>query len=412
MVPYTKLICILLSTMLINMSIMLVLPFYPIVANERGISELMIGLVFTMTPLLSCIFSIFIGKKIETIGRRNTSCLGLLSMAISLLGMTFITSLDNAGFLALSLISRAFGGLGLACIYISNMSMISLEFPTKLESYISMMEAFGGFGLMMAPIYSTYITEELSFSASFFFISLSLLIFIPICWIFTGSKAKVQEIEEEIKEIAHAKLNKNMIIDLCILIYCYTVLCFLEPSLSLYLASRGVSDYFIGLVFTGLTCCYTMTNFIMAFLSKFFKVYKIVPYSACICTFGLLSAGPVGEFFDSVYLSIFGVIITGVGVAIAFVSVLPSIIHEALAIGNCEDSIAEDLSGLVSMGMNMGEITGPIFSGIFALFFNFSGSCFILSFFGIALLFAHLLLKTKGHKNKILLFIDKQLDIK
>lgn len=410
--PYTKLICILLSTMLINMSMMLVLPFYPIVANERGISELMIGLVFTMTPLLSCIFSIFIGKKIETIGRRNTSCLGLLSMAISLLGMTFITSLDNTGFLALSLISRAFGGLGLACIYISNMTMISSEFPTKLESYISMMEAFGGFGLMMAPIYSTYVTEEVSFSASFFFISLGLLVFIPIYWLFTGSKTRVQEIKEEEKDPAHVKLNKNMIIDLCILVYCYTVLCFLEPSLSLYLASRGVSDYFIGLVFTGLTCCYTMTNFIMAFLAKFFKIYKIVPYSACICTLGLLSAGPAGEFFDSVYLSIFGAIITGVGVAIAFVSVLPSIIREAIEIGNYEDAVAEDLSGLVSMGMNMGEITGPIFSGIFAIFFNFSGSCFILSFAGFALIFSHLLLKTKRHKNKILLLIDKEIVIK
>jgi MFS family permease len=334
-------------------------------------------------------------------------------MTISLLGMTFITSLDNIGFLALSLISRAFGGLGLACIYISNMSMISSEFPTKLESYISMMEAFGGFGLMMAPIYSTYATEEVSFSASFFFVSLGLLVFIPIYWFFTGSKTRVQEInEEEEKEPAHVKLNKNMIIDLCILVYCYTVLCFLEPSLSLYLASRGVSDYFIGLVFTGMTCCYTMTNFIMAFLAKFFKIYKIVPYSACICTFGLLSAGPVGEFFDSVYLSIFGAIITGVGVAIAFVSVLPSIIKEAIVIGNFEDAVAEDLSGLVSMGMNMGEITGPIFSGIFALFFNFSGSCFILSFAGIALIFSSLLLKTKSHKNKILMLIDKEIDIK
>lgn len=411
MVSFTKLVCILLSTMLINMSMMLVLPFYPIVANERGISELMIGLVFTMTPLLSCASSVFVGKYIDSIGRRNMSCLGLLSMALSLFGLTFINSLDNTGFLILSLISRAFGGFGLACIYISSMSMISTDYPKKRESYISMMEAFGGIGLMMAPVFSTFATEEVSFSGSFFLFSLVLLAFMPIYWISTSSKAQVNIILAE-EQPVKAKINRNMTIDLCMLIYSYTILCFLEPSLSLYLTNRGISENLICLVFTGMTCLYTITNFLMAFLSKYFEVHKIVPLSAGICTFGLILAGPLGELLDSVSVSIFGAIIIGMGVAIAFVSVMPSMLKELSMFGFNENSVAEDVSSLVSMGMNMGEIIGPIFSGVFALIFSFSGSCLVLAFVGIALTLSSLLMKNKDYSNKYILLTDKEVEIK
>lgn len=396
MVIHGKLVCILISSLLINMSMMLVLPFYPIVAHERGVSEFMIGLVFTTLPLSSCIFSAFISKKIETVNPRSCASLGLASMASSLLGFTFITTFDNIGFIILSLICRIIGGLGLACIYISSMSMISMNYPAKQESFISMMEACGGFGLMMAPLYSAFATKQVSFSGSFFMFSLVLMIFIPIYWTFTGSKPRIQLINEEHKDPVKAKMTKNMLIDASILIFCYTIITFLEPSMSLYLSENHISDNIISIVLSGMTLCYTITNFFMSFLTKYIKIRKLISLSATISTLGVLLAGPISIYFNTISISILGAIITGIGAAIAFVSVLPSMIHDMTIIGLDEESVVGHLSSLISIGMNMGEISGPILSGVLPLLFDFSIGCSILAFVGIALIFSNLLLKTKG----------------
>ncbi|OMJ88802.1 hypothetical protein SteCoe_9189 [Stentor coeruleus] len=377
------------------MSMMLVLPFYPIIAHERGISEFMIGLVFTTLPLSSCIFSAFISKKIESVNPRSCACLGLVSMALSLLGFTFISTFDNLGFIILSLICRVIGGLGLASIYISSMSMISLNYPAKQESFISMMEACGGFGLMMAPLYSAFATKNVSFSGSYFIFSLVLMVFIPIYWNFTTSKSRIQLINEVQKTPTKIKITKNILIDTSILIFCYTIITFLEPSMSLYLSENHISDNLISIVLSGMTFCYTITNFLMSFLTKYIKIRKLISLSATISTLGVLLAGPISIYFNTISISIIGAIITGIGAAIAFVSVLPSMIHDMTILGYNEESIVGHLSSLISICMNIGEISGPILSGVLPLIFDFSIGCSILGFIGIALIFSNFLLKTK-----------------
>ena len=383
MATYLNLICILTSILLTNVTLMIIAPVFPLVASERGISHMEIGLVFSASPFFSFIISLQMGKLIFWIGDRNVATLGLLLNAVSSLGMSFSFYLDNSLFLICSLIARAFGGFGLACIYIASLRIIQKDFGENKEAYISLMEAFGGLGLMTAPIYCTLSYQTIGYSGLFFFLSMFFLVFMPIYWWSTKPKALLLDIEEQEQELM-MRFNKNLSIDFSMLVYGYLVLSFFEPVLSLYLYEKGLDETTIGLVFSGMTFVYTLTNFLLAYISKFIKLEKLNIVGTIICTASLVLAGPISALLDLIWLSMGAVILAGVGVAFGFSCILPNMSKEIrygmIKKGNFE------LNSIYSIGMNTGEIIGPVISGILVEYLGFSLSCALVSCIGGALL--------------------------
>ena len=409
MVRYTKLVFILISTLLANFSMIIIVPFYPIVANKRGIGELMIGLIFTMMPLFSCISSMYIGKNIERFGRRFISCLGIGLNSLGLIGIAFSNSLDNNGFTAVSLTSRAISGIGLACIYISNLSTISSEYSDKRESYTSMMEACGGIGLIFGPIYASVTYSSIGFSGSFFFLAIFLLFFLPPLWLFNAPTGTI--IHRESRSLSRAKFSRNMALDLAILVYCYSIFSFLEPSFGIRLEERGLSESFIALVFTGLTIGYTLTNLLMGLLSRVCNVEKLVSASAGVCVVGVMLTGPIGSLFEGTFVSIIGMIMAPISAAMAFVTVLPSMIGEVSNVGLSSKGDIATVSSYFSMGINCGEIIGPLASGILSNMFHFNDSCIILGGIGILLILANNTMRNNDYSKRMVLLNNSEIEI-
>jgi MFS family permease len=334
-------------------------------------------------------------KLLAWIGNRNVATLGLFFNAVSILGMGFSSYLDNSLFLTCNLIARAIGGFGLACIYIASLRIIQRDFTEKKESYTSLMEAFGGLGLMLAPLYCTLTYTTIGYEGLFLFLSIPYILFMPIYWCLT-KPSTIVDISEENEQDLMMRFNKNLAIDFSMLVYGYVVLCFLEPVLSLYLNEKGVDETTIGLVFSGMTLLYTVTNFSLAYLSQ--HVNKI---GTIICTTSLVLAGPIASFLDLVWLSIAAVLLNGVGVAFGFSCILPNMIKEIkygmTSKGNFE------LNSLYSIGMNTGEIIGPVISGILVDFLGFSLSCAVVSCIGGALLALNSIKNRKRLINESLL---------
>ena len=383
MATYLKLTCILTSILLTNVTLMIIAPVFPLVASDRGISQMEIGLVFSASPFFSFIVSLQMAKLLTWIGNRNVATLGIFFNAVSLLGMGFSAYLDNSYFLTCNLIARAIGGFGLACIYIASLRIIQRDFKEKKEVYTSLMEAFGGMGLMLAPIYCTLTYQTIGYEGLFVFLSFPFLAFAPVYWCLTKPSTIVETSEEHEDELM-MRFNKNLAVDFSMLVYGYVVLCFLEPVLSLYLNEKGVDETTIGLVFSGMTFLYTVTNFSLAYLSQHVKLERLSNIGTIICTASLVLAGPISAFLDLVWLSIAAVLLNGVGVAFGFSCILPNMIREVkygmTSKGNFE------LNSLYSIGMNTGEIIGPVISGILVDTLGFAMSCAVVSCIGGALL--------------------------
>ena len=409
MATIIKLAFILTSTLLINISLMLLVPFYPIVAEERGISEFLVGIVFTVSPLFSCLSSFFIDKLIEKYGCRTIACMGIAAGAISMLSLSFCNAYGNVEFLAISIVSRAFEGLGIACIYISNLTVISTEYTAKSEKYNSMMEAFGGLGYIIGPLFASVTYSIIGFSGIYFVECVILLVFLPLFWVFTPPVIHHLHIENQAK--SNLKLNKNMFLDLSVLVFCYGCLTFLEPALSLALTKIEMTEDNIGLVFSGMTLAYTLTNFVMSLMSHYFDLERLLEVSAGLCVCGLLILGPIGFVFAYPFVYIIGVIFVGCGVALSFLSFLPSMFLEISNIGLDVKRNTNKLSSVFSIGMNVGEIAGPVVSGLFTGFFGFTASCITLSGIGTLLIVSHRFMKSKDFSNTQVLISDKDLEL-
>jgi MFS family permease len=387
------------------MTLMIIAPVFPLVASDRGISHMEIGLVFASSPFFSFIFSLQMGKLLIWMGNRNVATLGLLLNAVSLIGLAFSNYLNNSLFLVFSLFARAVGGFGLACIYISSLRIIQRDFSSKKETYTSMMEAFGGLGLMSAPIYCTLTYQTIGYSGLFLLLSLPFLLFMPVYWCIVRP-APIGSEDEGFEEDLMMRFNRNLSIDFSMLVYGYIVLCFLEPVLSLYLVQHGIDETEVGLVFSGMTLLYTLTNFSMAWLANHVKLERFSFMGTVLCASSLALAGPFAAFLDVVWVSIAAVLLCGIGVAVGFSCILPNMIKEiksgAITKGNIE------VNSLYSIGMNTGEIIGPVISGILVDYLGFSLSCALVSLLGGLLLVLNFSLRKRRRLISQSLLEDNQ----
>lgn len=401
MSSYTKLTCTMFSTLLANTVITIIAPVYPLVANSRGIGEVEIGFIFSLAPLFSFLCSFKIGNLIQAIGIRNVSTLGLAACVLNMLLLILASTQENLGFLVLSLIGRAIGGFGLASIYVSNMVVINRDFKSRAETYTSLMEAFGGVGLMISPIYCTLVYEEIGLSGVFFFLLLAILLFLPINWYFISTDTS----SKSSQKVSDAKLvlNTNLKLDLALLVYCYVVLCYLEPTVSLFFENKGLSESQIGLIFAAMASTYTLSNFLMAWIATYTKISKIFWLGPLLSVMVLSITGPAAVLFESVWMSIFGVVLVGAATAIGFSTILPSMMNETRKIGYNPNSVSNQLSSSYSMGMNLGEIVGPSISGVLISNLGFSSSCGFLALCGAALLIVRYVARTKDYSKLELL---------
>ena len=408
MSSYTKLTCTMFSTLIANTVITIIAPVYPLVAKSRGIGEVEIGLIFSIAPLFSFLCSFQIGNLIKAIGVKNVSTLGLASTVLNMLLLILASTQDNKGFIIISLIGRAVGGFGLASIYVSNMVVINRDYKSRAETFTSLMEAFGGVGLMISPIYCTLVYEEIGLTGVFFFLLIVILMFIPINWYFISTESTTKSPASRTVD-AKLILNSNLKLDLALLAYCYIVLCYLEPTVSLFFEGKGLTESQIGLVFAAMASAYTLSNFFMAWIAAHTKIGSMSYLGPLVTVFVLTLTGPVSILFDSLWFSIVGVILTGVATAIGFSTILPSMISETEKLGFNPASISNQLSSTYSMGMNLGEIVGPSISGVLINGLGFSMSCGFLAACGVALLITKFLVKTKDYSKLELL--NKELEM-
>lgn len=390
---FFKLASILISVLLTNVIILVIVPLFPVIAFRRGMSQTEISVLFTISQLSSFVCSFQISRIISSIGNRYTAILGLLTGAFSMLGIALGYYLSNTLFLYVSIGSRMIGGFGVACIYIASFGMIQNEFPEKSEKYTSLMEAFGGIGLMLGPLYCSLVHNFFGFSEQLIYICIAVLIFTIMYWFGTRNGSKINSESENNQLGLMMKFTRNLAIDYSMLVYGYIVLCYLEPTLGLYLLEKGVDEGTIGLVFSGLTLFYTLTNFFMSWLGNFMKLEKIISLGVLTSTTVLIIIGPIASMFNLISLILISVCFVGIGLGIGFSCTMPAMIKEIKLTKFDKKEKLYELNSVYAMGLNVGEIIGPVISSLISERFGFVFSSIFIILIGLFILFSHFCLR-------------------
>ena len=130
-------------------------PFYPRIAQDKGVQIWLIGVIFSINPLCNLLASLFLGKYMMAIGRKNVVISCFTFTAISMIFLSPIEEADMTQLIILSVISRISGGIGIACLFTAAMTIFISDYPGNIQIMIGRMEAAAGVGLIFGPIIGT-----------------------------------------------------------------------------------------------------------------------------------------------------------------------------------------------------------------------------------------------------------------
>lgn len=97
-------------TLLSNCGYSIIAPFMPVVLDQRGVNQVLSGLIFAIYSLAFVVVSPFMGEVIQFFGNVKTICLGLALMGTSFLvyGLIQAIEINLFWYVSFSLISRIF----------------------------------------------------------------------------------------------------------------------------------------------------------------------------------------------------------------------------------------------------------------------------------------------------------------
>ena len=182
----TKQITIYIALLLVCSTFTLIVPFYPQIANNKGLPIGMIGAIISLNPFINLLTSLTLGKYMNKIGRKNAviSCFFFTSASMILLSPIEYCNLNQL--IILSVTSRVIGGIGSGCLLTAITTIFISDYPERIQVMIGRMEGAIGIGLILGPLIGTAL-YLINLFAALVFVGSLVLLFTPIAWKLLGN---------------------------------------------------------------------------------------------------------------------------------------------------------------------------------------------------------------------------------
>ncbi len=338
-------------------------PVLSLYTESLGASDILIGLIAAFSPLAGILFSFPMGHLSDKIGRKKLLIISGIIFLISPLFYLFINS-------AIWLIPiRFFHGLATAILGPVMSAMIveiySKNKGEKLGIYSSstligrtLAPLLGGFIISYFANLSGLLNYKYVYVAAFLF---AIPIIILILSLNDGQKKNING-GNFYSDLKYFFSNKKIFSTAFIQMAVYFAFGSLETYLPIYLSSKGISAYEIGIIFSVQILAIALSQPIFGKIAdKIDKRVEIV--------FGVLIMGfaisIIGLFSSVVSLLILGVIF---GLGLSFTTIATNTYIPEVA---RKEKLGASLGGLSSV-MDIGHSAGPVITGIVITYFSFS----------------------------------------
>lgn len=377
-------------------------PFFPHVAKEKGMPEDQVGLMFSLYAIVAILFSPISGKVMMWIGRKYFILIGTAIETVGILLFGFANYYDESSFVIFSFVARLLQGIGGSALTVTLFAIIANAFPNDMESKLGWMETCGGIGLIVGPLIGGLFYSIGGYEFTFIVYVVILIILTLVTYFILPAPKKDHENGKQVekKQISLLKLafNKKVFPTLLVVMFGMAGPSYLEPVLAAHLKSDyDLSLETIAIIFALPVIGYTAAVKYQSKMPNKIDRKVILLVGLFIEGIAFFFVGPAFGIVKELAIVAFGLILIGLGGALAYLPSLPYMIDAAAKELKIEDR--EHLSDCMSTVMGtfhyVGEAFGPISAGLLTQNLNFEDGAAI--FGGLILLYALIYgLITKG----------------
>ena len=394
----------------------LLAPLYPFIAKKLGLSNSLIGLVFSSFALSNFFATLITPTLITLIGRQRCFYLGILTEGICTICFGLISFISNSMmFTVFSFIIRFAQGAGGAVVQTLIYSLTAATSEKEsLEKNLGFMELGCSIGVAIGPLFASIGYYLFGFEFPFF---LAGIIEIIMASLICDLEIKERENENDNVSIIKIITNKNVFMTFLATMIDMISISFIYPVFATHLHRKfGLSPEIISLFFIIETIAYFFSIQYLNTINKTLGNKLTMTVGTMLNATFILFLCP-NSFLPQI-CSIIIIGLAGLGVAGALISI-PAVIDIIDTMKNemgIEEHIAQDYSSAIfNLGFFFGETFGPLLGGMLTDKFGFEIACNYNSAFNFifGLSFGVFILQGFDRQKKIktdLIKMEKSLD--
>ncbi|CAL4071704.1 unnamed protein product [Meganyctiphanes norvegica] len=394
-VMYGSLICVFSSVALLP-------PFYPPLAQQKGVPPIEFGFVIGIAKLTMAIASPVIGNVVNKIEPKFLYSFGLLMVGGGYIVMSFIEV--SSTFLPTSFIAQIIAGLGTACITNVSAALANKSFPEAIGSVFAGIEISIGIGYVIGPLFGGILYELGGFNLPFALFGCTVLIMSLAATLFLPTL-----IGNSISETQVSSFKVLCIPGISLFLFCLLCVCiafgFFMVTCVIHLQIFELTHIEVSLMFvlnSLMVCC-------SATFSGWLCDHKFTPQSVTLVgtvfmmmSFLLIGPAPFLPIPYTLPLAVIACILFGIGKGSQMVSTFSGVCQEAIRAGFPNNmAIHGIVSGLWNCCFSLGCFFGYIGGGALLQWVGFEwGSMCILGLETLSFFLLTIFICANPHRAK------------
>jgi len=375
---------------------------FPKVASEKGMSGTVSGFVFSCYALVVMISSPILGQILPRVGAKFMLMSGILAAGVASILFGLLNHLSNdlsdgLEFTIYCFIIRSVEAIGDAAFYTAFYTYIMYVFRDNIGTACGITGTCAWVGMFLGSAIRVGFTLD-GYGLPFYVLGGLILFNLAICWYIVKLIDPTASVNEEPKERNHERVRpptsywslitipQVAVISLVVVVVSQSQ-GFLDPTVEPHFRQYNLGTSFVGVVFLLMSFAYAILSPITGWIAtKMDNKYPLMIIGLLLSALGLVLLGPSWfiPMTPNVWISTISMIIMGFAYAVAFIPTFECILDLAIEKGFGDNVKTYSLvSGLWSSMYSLGEVSGPLFGGLFVDIFDFRNGVSIMAGFSL-----------------------------
>ncbi|XP_039295920.1 MFS-type transporter SLC18B1-like isoform X4 [Nilaparvata lugens] len=363
-------------------------PFYPQEAEKKGATATEYGLVFGVFELIVFAVSPFYGQHLNRIGPKTLFNGGIFTTGVCAILFGLLDKVDgHYPFITLSFVIRIVEALGNAAFLIATFAIIAKEFPDNVATTFASLETCFGFGLIVGPTVGGILYQAGGYTTPFLVMGSALFMSAIMTAFVLPDHPDREEDSKAGASLLEVLRIPGVVLAAASIIVTSMSIGFLSALLEPHLRQFNLPPAILGVMFVINGGTYALTAPCWGWLCDGRRLHpKVASVTGCILLIAGFSAiGPIPflPIPTTLWLTIVGLVIHGLGIAALLVSSFTDALRCAISHGFPNNLETYGLiSGLWTSTFALGAFIGPSIAGVLYDAFGFRAATLLIIVLG------------------------------